>query len=132
MDNSTEATNDVAARRLAAILLAGGSMHFLAPGWFDKIIPRWLPGNARTYTSLFGAAALATGAGLTIPRTRRLAAGLAATFFVSVMPAKIKLTADWLGSDDLTRPAKLIAVVQLFWQIPLITEAIKVIRTAPK
>ena len=83
-----------AARRLAAIMLAGGSLHFLAPRWFDAIIPRSLPGRARTYTYVSGSAALAIGAGLMIARTRRLSADLATAFFVGVMPAKVRLAAD--------------------------------------
>lgn len=112
-----------AARRLAAMLLFGGSMHFLTPGWFDKIIPASLPGRTRSYTYLAGAGALAIGAGLTIPRTRRPAAALAAVFFIGVMPAKIKLTRDWLQSDK-PRWVKAVGVVQLFWQAPLVADAI--------
>ena len=34
-----------------ALLLAGaGVMHFKAPQVYDAIVPRSLPGNARTYT----------------------------------------------------------------------------------
>lgn len=115
---------DMAARRLAAMFLFGGSMHFLAPGWFDKIIPPALPGRTRTYTYLSGASALAIGAGLTTPETRRPAAAAAAAFLIGVMPAKIKLTRDWLASDK-PRWAKALGVVQLFWQAPLIADAIK-------
>ncbi|GAB3758833.1 membrane protein [Microlunatus parietis] len=113
-----------ATRRLAAMFLFGGSMHFLASGWFDKIIPAGLPGRTRTYTYLSGATALAIGAGLAIPKTRRPAAAAATAFLIGVMPAKIKLTRDWLRSD---KPgwAKAVGVVQLFWQAPLIADAIK-------
>jgi uncharacterized membrane protein len=114
-----------AARRLAVIMLLGGSLHFLAPRWFDAIIPAALPGRARTYTYMSGTAALAIGAGLTTTRARRLSAALAATFFVAVMPAKLQLTADWLRDDAKPRWVKVIAVAQLFGQLPLITEAIK-------
>lgn len=60
-----------------ALLLAGaGVMHFKVPQVYDAIVPRSLPGNARTYTLVSGAAELAIAAGLAIPLTRRLA-GLA-------------------------------------------------------
>ncbi|MFC7618765.1 hypothetical protein [Microlunatus sp. GCM10028923] len=113
-----------ATRRLAAMLLFGGSMHFLAPDWFDKIIPSGLPGRTRTYTYLSGATALAIGAGLTTAGTRRPAAMAATAFLIGVMPAKIKLTRDWLHSDK-PRWVKALGVVQLAWQVPLIVDAIK-------
>ena len=115
---------DKAARRLAAMFLFGGSLHFLAPVWFDKIIPSALPGRTRAYTYLSGVGALAIGAGLTTPETRRPAAAAAAAFLIGVMPAKIKLARDWLDSDK-PRWAKALGVAQLFWQAPLIADAIK-------
>lgn len=108
---------------LCAILLLGGSLHFLAPRFFDGIIPGRLPGDPRTYTYASGAGALAIGTGLLIPRTRRGAATLAAAFFVAVMPAKLQLAVTWCHDPTKSPPAKLIGVVQLFWQAPLIAEA---------
>lgn len=128
-DPQTGAPARSAARRLAVIMLGAGCAHFLAPRWFDAIIPRSLPGRARTYTYLSGSAALAIGAGLTTSRARRPAAALAAAFFVAVMPAKLRLTADLLHDDAKPRWVKAIGVVQLFWQIPLITEAVKAARS---
>ncbi|WP_152364542.1 hypothetical protein [Microlunatus speluncae] len=114
-----------AARRLAVIMLGAGCAHFLVPRRFDAIIPPALPGRARTYTYLSGSAALVIGAGLTTTRARRPAAALAAAFFVAVMPAKLQLTADLLRDESKPRWVKAIGVVQLFWQLPLITEAIR-------
>lgn len=122
--------SQAAAFRLAATLLAGGSLHFIAPRFFDSIIPPMLPGSPRAYTYAFGIAALGAGAGLTIPRTRRLSAGLACAFFVAVLPAKIQMAVDWLRSDTKPLPVKIGGVAQLFWQIPLVTEALKARRNA--
>ncbi|PXY20908.1 hypothetical protein [Prauserella muralis] len=124
--------HQAAATRLAAMLLAGGSMHFLAPRFFDGIIPQALPGQARTYTYVSGLAALALGAGLAAPPTRRAAAGLASAFFVAVMPAKVQLALDWCRSDTTPLPAKIAGIGQLFWQVPLVTEALKVRRGTPR
>lgn len=121
---------DAAATRLAAMLLLGGSLHFLAPRFFDSIIPPVLPGKARTYTYASGLAALAIGTGLSIGRTRRVSAGLAGAFFVAVMPAKIQMAVDWWRSDTKHPAAKIGGVVQLFWQIPLVTEALRARRAA--
>lgn len=41
---------ELAAYRVAAMLLGVGSLHFLAPKPFDSIIPAELPGSPRLYT----------------------------------------------------------------------------------
>ena len=70
-----------------ALLLAGaGVMHFKAPQVYDAIVPRSLPGNARTYTLVSGAAELAIAAGLALPLTRRLAGLAASALYVAVSP----------------------------------------------
>jgi uncharacterized membrane protein len=116
---------DWAALRLSVVLLTGGAFHFIAPRFFDSIIPPVLPGDPRTYTRVSGVAALGIGTGLAIPRTRRTSALLARIFFIAVIPAKIQMTLDWLRSDTKPLPAKIAGIVQLFWQIPLLTEARK-------
>jgi uncharacterized membrane protein len=125
------ATSQAAAVRLSVMLLGGGTMHFLSPNWFDSIIPRQLPGSPRLYTYLAGGANLIAGAGLAIPKTRRLASGLAAALFIAYMPAKIKLAADWWRSERTSRVVKILGLVQLWWQIPLVTESLKARRNAP-
>lgn len=127
---ATTDPSQAAAIRLAVTLLAGGSMHFIAPKFFDSIIPPVLPGNPRAYTYVSGITALGIGTGLSIARTRRLSAGLAGAFFVAVMPAKVQMAADWWNSDTKALPARIGGIAQLFWQIPLITEALKARRNA--
>lgn len=121
-------TSSGPAIRLSAVLLLGGSLHFLVPRFFDGIIPGWLPGDPRIYTYASGAVALAIGPGLSIPRTRPYAATLAVAFFVAVMPAKVQLAVSWCRDDTKSLPAKLVGVVQLFWQAPLTAEAWRVRR----
>lgn len=120
--------SSVPAACLSAVLLLGGSMHFLTPRFFDGIIPPRLPGDSRTYTYASGAGALAIGTGLAIPRTRRGAATLAVAFFVAVMPAKVRLAVSWCRDDTKSRAVKILGGVQLFWQAPLIAEAWRVRR----
>lgn len=124
------ATSQRAAVRLAVILLGGGTMHFVKPSWFDAIIPRQLPGRPRMYTYLSGAANLITGAGLAVPKSRRTASVLAAALFIAYMPAKIKLARDWWRSERTPPPLKILGLVQLWWQIPLVTESLKARRNA--
>ena len=74
-----------------ALLLAGaGVMHFKAPHVYDAIVPRHLPGNARSYTLVSGAAELAIAAGLALPLTRRLAGLAASALYAPVFPATLR------------------------------------------
>lgn len=122
--------SQVPAIRLAATLVLGGSMHFIAPKFFDEIIPTKLPGNPRTYTYASGVAAVVIGAGLSAVRTRRFSAALAGAFFVAVMPAKVQLAISWWRSDTKRLPVKAVGIAQLLWQIPLLAEAMKSRRNA--
>jgi hypothetical protein len=56
---------------------------------------------------------------------------LAATLFIAYMPAKIKLAVDWWHSERTSRVVKNLGLVQLGWQIPLVTESLKARRNAP-
>ncbi|GAA1559561.1 FAD-dependent oxidoreductase [Brevibacterium picturae] len=118
------------ALRTAAILAAGGILHFVVPTFFDRIIPRRLPGNARAYTRASGAAALGIAGTLVLPRTRSLGGTLAALYFVAVMPAKVQLTLDWWRDDRSTILLKVAAIAQMPLQTPLIIEALKARRDA--
>jgi uncharacterized membrane protein len=61
-----------AAAGLVALLTGSGVMHFAAPAQFDAIVPGQLPGGARIWTHLSGAAELVIAVLIAIPRTRRL------------------------------------------------------------
>ncbi|MGV9745430.1 DoxX family protein [Rhodococcus zopfii] len=120
------------ALRLAALLLGSGTLHFVRPQPFDRIVPRALPGDARAYTCASGVAELAVGTALAFPRTRRLGGALAAALFVAVFPANIQMTVSWLSSARISPAAKVLAVARLPLQIPLVTEAAKVWRSSPR
>lgn len=128
--NRPEHATQWPAWRLSGMLAAAGVMHFVAPTFFDRIIPPALPGAARTYTQASGAIALAIAGMLAAPPSRRLGATLAAAFFIAVIPAKVQLALNWFGSDESTFAMKVAAIVQFPWQIPLVTEALKARRNA--
>lgn len=121
-----------AALRLAALLSGAGVMHFVRPKPFDSIVPAALPGDARTYTYASGVAELAVAGALLVPRTRRLGAAAAIALFVAVFPANVQMAASWLRSSKLSPAAKAVALVRLPLQIPLVTEALKARRNAPR
>jgi uncharacterized membrane protein len=116
-----------AAARLAALLLTAGTTHFLLPKAYDAIVPAELPGGARFYTYGSGVAELTTGALLLVPRTRRHAGLAAAALFVAVFPANVNLVRVWRAKPLAWRIA---AIARLPLQIPMVTEALKVWRTA--
>jgi uncharacterized membrane protein len=115
------------AHRLAALLLGVGTLHFVAPKPFDGIIPVELPGSPRFYTYASGVAELSIGAALLVPGTRRLAALAAAALFVAVFPGNVNMCRLWWGKPW---PMRIIALARLPLQIPMVTTALKVARTA--
>ena len=116
-----------AANRIAAMLLGVGSLHFLAPKPFDTIVPAELPGDARRYTYVSGAAELSIGALLLPRRTRRLAALAAVFLFVGVFPANVNMVRLWWGKPW---PMRVAALARLPLQIPMITTALKIRRSS--
>ncbi|MGW4481807.1 DoxX family protein [Rhodococcus triatomae] len=115
---------------LAALFLGAGTLHFVTPKPFDSIVPRQLPGEARTYTYASGVAELAVGTALVVPRTRRLGGTLAAALLVAVFPANVQMAVDWIRSDKVAPPLKAVALARLPLQLPMIVGALKVRRQA--
>ena len=114
-----------AALSLAAFVGAAGVTHFVAPRFYDDIVPERLPGPARLWTYASGVAELGCAAAVAIPRTRRLGALATAGLFAAVFPANVKMARDWRD-----RPAGLKAVAygRLPLQLPLIAWALKAAR----
>jgi uncharacterized membrane protein YphA (DoxX/SURF4 family) len=65
----------VAAAALAVFLLACGAQHFVYADFVGTLVPSWIPGH-RFWTYMTGVALIAGGAGILVPRARRLAATL--------------------------------------------------------
>src|SRR5271155_825513 len=115
------------AYRIAALLLGVGTLHFVAPKPFDGIIPVELPGSPRFYTYASGVAEVGIGGALLVRSTRRLAALAAAALFVAVFPGNLNMVRLWW---DKPWPMRIIALARLPLQIPMVTAALKVARTA--
>jgi uncharacterized membrane protein len=96
----------------------------LRPRTFDPIVPRPLPPRATTYAS--GVAELAIAAGLAVPRTRRIAGLAAAALFVAVFPANLKMARDLLDDPSSPRPMRIVSLLRLPLQLPLISWALAV------
>lgn len=114
------------ARALAGFLATMGTLHFTVPQYFDALVPRGLPGPARTWTHASGAAELLVAAAVAVPATRR-AGGLAAVaLFMAVLPANVQMVLDWR-----TKPLahRAVAWGRLPLQVPLVLWALRASRS---
>jgi hypothetical protein len=90
---------DLPAYALAAFLGTAGVTHFTKPDFYDPIVPRALPGEARTWTYVSGAAELTVAALVATRRTRALGGLLAAACSSRCSPA----TSRWRGTGATDR-----------------------------
>jgi uncharacterized membrane protein len=118
-------TKTAGALPLAGLLATSGVLHLLAPGPFDTIVPRSLPGGPRIWTILSGVAELAVAAAIVNPGTRRLGGLAAAGLFAAVFPANVKMAVDWRHASPARRA---IAYGRLPLQIPLVLWGLRVAR----
>jgi uncharacterized membrane protein len=132
MTPTTSVAQSTASQRPAyitgAILVGMGVLHFVAPKPFDTIVPAELPGTPRFYTLASGVAEAATGALILAPKTRRLGATAAVALYLAVFPANVNTVRLWWGKPWL----RLGAIARLPLQIPMITTALKIRRSAPR
>jgi len=80
---------------LGLFVLLAGIMHFVNPGFFNDIVPPWLPPGESFWTYLSGVAEIVIGIMLLRRATRRRGALAAIWLFVLVYPANIYMTWDW-------------------------------------
>lgn len=111
--------------RFAAMLVGIGLTHFLAPRFFERIVPRWFPWP-RAAVLWSGVAEVASGALIAVPRTRRLGAWLALATIVAVYPANVQMALDAARSGS--RPAILGTWLRLPMQLPMLATAHRLTR----
>ena len=109
---------------LAGLLTTTGTLHVVVPDTFAAIVPPELP-EPRALVYLSGAAELACAAGLTVPRTRRLAGWATAALFVAVFPGNVQMALDASDRSVLYRAA---TYARLPVQLPLVLWAVRVAR----
>jgi uncharacterized membrane protein len=113
---------------LSVFLGCAGSMHFVVPKFYDAMIPEPLPGAPRSWTYGSGVCELAVAGAIAASPTRRVGALAAALLFASVLPGNIKMALDARRSDSTA--LRIGTILRLPMQLPLITWAMKVRRTA--
>lgn len=112
---------------MGTLLIGMGITHFVVPKPFDDIVPVELPGSQRFYTYASGVAEVVTGALLLVRSTRRLGALAAVALFLGVFPGNLNMVRLWW---DKPWPMRLVALARLPLQIPMVTMALKIRRTA--
>ncbi len=121
------AAAQIPARAMGAMLLGAGTAHFVIPAQFDWMVPTGLPGSQRFYTHASGVAEIVTGAMLLAPVTRRAGATAAVALFIGVLPANVNGVRLWW---DKSWAMRLVPILRLPLQLPLITTALKIRRNA--
>lgn len=105
---------------LAALMVGSGVFHLVAPGFYERIVPRAL-GSPRFYVQASGVAEIVGGALLAVPRTRRLGGWVVAVVLVLVFPANVQMAVDG-GIPGSRSPlaTPLAAWLRLPLQVPLV------------
>lgn len=108
---------------LALFFVAAGVLHFVKTGWYERIVPPWLPAHrALVYAS--GVAEIVGGAALLHPRTRRPAGRWLIATLIAVFPANIHMA---LHPDDYVVPG---GATALYARLPFQLVFIVWVRTA--
>ena len=80
-----------ASRRLLSVFfLSAGTLHFLRPDVYERIVPRYLPAR-RELVLLSGAAEIAGAVAVAVPRSRRAAGFWLAAVLAAVFPANVEM-----------------------------------------
>jgi uncharacterized membrane protein len=80
-----------ASRRLLSVFFLGaGTLHFLRPDVYERIVPRYLPAH-RELVLLSGAAEIAGAVAVAHPRTSRAAGVWLAAVLAAVFPANVEM-----------------------------------------
>lgn len=115
-----EQHSDRTALTLAAVNATAGVMHFVKPEPFDSLIPKWLPGEARTWTYASGAVELASAALMFNRSTRRLGGLVTTGLYAVVWPGNIQMVANWRNKPW---PMQAVAWARLPLQVWLLKQA---------
>jgi uncharacterized membrane protein len=91
-------------RLLAAFFAFAGAMHFVVPRAYEAIVPPALP-RKREIVALSGAAEIAGGLGVLLPRSRRLGRWWLPSLLLAVFPANVHmaLNPEQVSGLDLNR-----------------------------
>ncbi|HUR15295.1 MAG TPA: MauE/DoxX family redox-associated membrane protein [Mycobacteriales bacterium] len=112
---------------LAGLLAGAGVTHFVAPDFYDKLVPEVLPGSQRAWTYGSGVVELAVAGAIANAPTRKRGALAAAVLFVAVFPGNIKMALDAEGTQE-----RFLSYARLPLQAPLVLWAWRVRRASAR
>ena len=72
------------------LFVLAGSLHFVFPGFYRTIVPSYLPAPA-VLVAVSGAAEIAGGVGLLLPRWRQIAGLGLVLLLIAVLPANVEM-----------------------------------------
>lgn len=115
--------------RLAALMVVMGALHFVIPGPFRRIVPRWFPWRSGA-VAVSGAAELAAGSLMAFPRTKRIGGSLAVVILAAVFPANVQMAVDASSGRPQVNAPAWILWLRLPLQVPMFASAVRVARGA--
>lgn len=117
---------------LAAFMVGAGTLHFVAPETYARIVPRVL-GHARGLVAVTGVAEIVAGALVGVPRTRRLGGWVTLGLLVAVWPANFQMAFDG-GIPGASFPANsaVLSWLRVPLQVPLFVWAYRQTRPATR
>lgn len=103
-------------------MVGAGTLHFVIPASYARIVPRVLGADhARALVLVSGAAEIAVGVLLVVPRTRRLGAWMTAALLVALFPANVQMALDGgVPGEGFPLGSPVLAWLRLPLQVPLI------------
>jgi uncharacterized membrane protein len=105
---------------LAGMFATSGVLHFAASEPFEKIIPTPLQEYKKELVQVSGVAELACAALLVTPPTRRLGGLLSFGLLLGVWPANAQMTVSAFQSERASAWYRLVTVLRLPLQIPML------------
>ena len=108
---------------LAAFLGGAGALHFVVPGFYDALIPPFLPAP-RVWIYASGVVEIVCAVLVAVPRTRRVGGYATAALLVAVFPGNL-----WMAYEPGDVP-RWVALARLPLQVPLVLWALRVAKQA--
>jgi uncharacterized membrane protein len=88
---------------IGVLFVVAGALHFKNPGWYERIVPPFLPAHEEL-VAISGACEILGGLGVLLPQTRRPAAWGLIALLLAVFPANLYMAAE-SGSFATVAPA---------------------------
>jgi len=91
---------------LSGFFIVGGVNHFIMPRTYESIVPPSMRDDAARLVAISGAAEIAGGFGVLLPRTRRLSGLGLIVLLAAVFPANLHMARNpdrWAGGNRIIR-----------------------------